>query len=296
MTDSNSMSTAQGLAPRTRTFDVASGVRLVADECGPSSGDYVCLLHGGGQSRGAWRATQQAMARRGVRSLAIDARGHGESTHVGDYRIARYVEDLEQVVRQMQGRPSFVGASLGGLTSLALLGEHRAEGSALVLVDVVHRFESAGAERISGFMLAYPEGFASLDQAADAIAKYLPDRKRPRNLEGLRRNLVQDANGRWRWRWDVRFLAGGPECAFDHDEPRLRAALTHLTVPTLLIRGSKSEIVSEEAAAEFATLCPHASIKVLQGASHMVAGDDNDAFLNSLLDFILPQMALEADA
>ena len=280
---------------RRRTFTVARDIELIGDETGPENGDTILFLHGGGQTRGAWRTAQTALARHGLRSLGLDQRGHGESGRASNYLLGSYANDLAQVAHAIGGRPAFVGASLGGLSSLLLLGETKTPASALVLVDITHRFEPSGAEKIRAFMLAYPEGFESLDQAADAIVAYLPQRKRLKNLTGLEKNLARNPDGRWRWRWDLQFLSGPPGVAFAHDEPRLRAAASALRVPTLLIQGGASEIVSEQAVEEFCALAPTAKVARLEGASHMVAGDNNDVFLNTILDFLLPVLKTRVD-
>ena len=67
---------------------------------------------------------------------------------------------------------------------------HPPAGSCLVLVDIAHRSEADGVERITRFMRGNPEGFASVDEAADTVAEYLPHRPRPADTEGLARNLA----------------------------------------------------------------------------------------------------------
>ena len=54
-----------------------SGLRIVADAEGPVEGPVVMLLHGGGQNRLAWKGSGAALAARGYRVMALDARGHG---------------------------------------------------------------------------------------------------------------------------------------------------------------------------------------------------------------------------
>jgi hypothetical protein len=67
-----------------------------------------------------------------------------------------------------------------------------------VLIDIGHRLEDEGVQKIMDFMRAH-ESFGSLEEAADFIAGYLPYRKsfRPENLK---RNLRQRADGRWIWK------------------------------------------------------------------------------------------------
>ncbi len=55
-------------------------------------------------------------------------------------------------------------------------------------------------------MTAFPDGFGSLEQAADSIATYLPQRRREpgKSPDSLRELLREGADGRWRWHWDPR--------------------------------------------------------------------------------------------
>ena len=55
-------------------------------------------------------------------------------------------------------------------------------------------------------MRGKPEGFASVEEAADAVSQYLPDRPRPKDVSGLRRNLRPGPDGRLHWHWDPKFL------------------------------------------------------------------------------------------
>jgi non-heme chloroperoxidase len=182
-----------------------------------------------------------------------------------------------------------VGASLGGLASLIVVGEsEEAVATALVLVDVTPTVEMDGAMRIRNFMREGMGGFERLEDAADAIAAYIPNRPRPRDLSGLRKNLRQ-RDGRWHWHWDPRFIHGrdgidGQEGLVDHD--RLAAAAKRVTIPTMLVRGRMSDIVSEAGVQELRQLVPHAEVVDVAGAGHMVVGDRNDAFNDAVTDFI----------
>src|ERR1700741_1820065 len=142
------------------------------------------------------------------------------------------------------GRPVvIIGASMGGLTGI--LAADRAgptRVSKLSLVGGVHRFEKGGSARIRDFMMSGLDGFDSLEQAADAVAAYLPYRKKPLSPEGLKKNL-RFRDGRWYWHWDPAFMTK------PGDDPKLRTenferAAKNLTIPVLLIRGKLSDVVS----------------------------------------------------
>jgi len=138
-----------------------------------------------------------------------------------------------------------------------------------------------------------PEGFDSLDAVADAIASYQPHRPRPRNLEGLAKNVRLGEDGRYHWHWDPRFRSG--ERDLDQRQQRLEACARALTLPTLLVRGGLSDILTEEGAREFLEMCPHAEYVNVAGAAHMVAGDRNDIFADAVIKFLGRNVPLDGD-
>jgi pimeloyl-ACP methyl ester carboxylesterase len=275
-------------------FRTRNRMELHADAWGNPGHPPVLLIHGGGQTRHSWGGTAGALAAEGWYAVAYDQRGHGTSDRAPDrdYSKQRFAEDVIDVAAQVAERtgdaPVLVGASLGGLAALLAEGE-LAPGcaSALVLVDITPRMEPDGVARIAGFMLAkVDEGFASLQEAADAIAEYQPHRPPPRNLEGLAKNLRLDPDGRWRWHWDPDFFLGPSPLGADREPGRFQAAARRLEVPTMLVRGRLSDLVSEDTAREFLELCPTAEFVDVSEAGHMVAGDRNDAFSDAVVRFL----------
>lgn len=255
---------------------------VAEDECG-----VVLLLHGGGQTRHSWHRSGSRFASAGWTTIAIDARGHGDSDWdpAGDYSMDALVDDLAAVVAELGVAPVLVGASMGGITSLLAVGESAVTAAALVLVDVAPRTEPEGVKRILDFMAASPDGFASLEEVADAVAAYNPHRPRPKNLDGLKKNVRQRANGRWYWHWDPAFLSVSDEPTRQARQERMEAAAGHIDVPTLLIRGAQSDVVSPQGAEELQQLIPHAVVQEAR-AGHMVAGDDNDVFVSQVVEFL----------
>jgi non-heme chloroperoxidase len=227
-----------------------------------------------------------------MHALAIDMRGHGDSdwSEDGDYGPETYVNDLRDIMHTLDEPPALVGASLGGITSLLSQGElYPSTASAIVLVDITPRVERDGIERIVSFMTSHPDGFESLEQAADVVAKFVPHRPRPADTAGLEKNLRLGDDGRWRWHWDPKFLsrAAGrsPEAALLWPN-RLSAAAESLAIPTLLVRGGMSDVVTEETAREFLASVPHAEFVDVENAAHMVAGDRNDIFSDAIIEFL----------
>jgi pimeloyl-ACP methyl ester carboxylesterase len=286
-------------APHSESFTGADGNRLVADVFG-TSGRAVALLHGGGQTRHAWRKTAELIAQADMIAYAIDQRGHGDSDWIasGAYIFSDFAADVRAIAQQLAARhgarAALVGASLGGIAALMAEGAAAQAGepalfSALVLVDITPRVDMSGVAKVQGFMREHADdGFATVEEAADAVAAYLPHRPRPRSNEGLKKNLRLHPDGRWRWHWDPRFLASRrpDEINLGLREQTMVDAAKSLKIPVLLVRGGSSELVTEAHAREFLELVPHASYADVAGARHMVAGDRNDQFSEAIMKFL----------
>lgn len=292
-------------------FVGAEGNRLAATAYLPASGGRqvpppILLMHGGGQTRHSWDAAANMFAGRGNLAITVDARGHGDSAWVDsqNYTFSDFSSDLRRIAQQIGLRftdqlkpPVLVGASMGGISAmLAQSAENELRSSALfsaiVLVDITPRMQESGVDRILGFMSQdMHQGFDDVQDAAETIATYLPGRARPRSLNGLRKNLRQREDGRWYWHWDPAFVDGPSNIMTGEvaSVASLMEAASQISVPTLLVRGGKSELVSPEAAREFLELVPHAEFVDVSGAGHMVAGDRNDVFAMAVLEFLAQQ-------
>jgi pimeloyl-ACP methyl ester carboxylesterase len=285
--------------PTTITCRGANGVELVADVYGDPAHPAVLLLHGGGQTRHSWGGTAATLAAAGFWAVSADLRGHGDSgwDPDGDYTFAAFRGDVEAWCSMLDvgAAPAVVGASMGGLAALWTEGSRADDGlapvsSAVVLVDIAHRSEVRGVQRIVDFMTGRPEGYGSLEEVADAVAAYLPHRPRPGNLDGLARNLRLGDDGRWRWHWDPAFMNRDtrPRSSVDFEAFSGHARrLSGTGVPVLLVRGRMSDVVSEEVVAEFLEVVPHARYVDVGDAHHMVAGDRNDAFTDAVVSFLI---------
>jgi non-heme chloroperoxidase len=273
-------------------FEIYPNFFIIADTFGNPEDKPVIFLHGGGQTRHSWGDTAKKIAQNGYFALALDARGHGDSSwsDSGNYNFEDMGNDLKEVIKQIGQQPAIVGASMGGLTSLIAQGEsENAISSAIILVDIAPKTEQKGIERIFAFMSSNKYGFASIEEAAESVSAYLPNRTKPKDHSRLEKNLRLREDGRYYWHWDMKMLELWKSITPDQqikNEARMYQAAKNLKVPTMIVRGGMSDVVSEKVMAEFLDEVPHVRSVNVSDAGHMVAGDSNHAFTNAVLEFL----------
>ena len=270
-------------------FDGFEGVRLVADARGDIDDWPVLFLHGGGQTRHAWGRTAGIVAGNGWRTVALDLRGHGESDWApnGDYSFTAFCADCVAVADALGRPPVLVGASLGGMSAMLAEGtSDRVVSCGLVLVDITPKTNDEGIQRITSFMRSGVDGFDTLEEAAAAIAAYTPNRARTVNPAGLMKVLRQ-RDGRWYWHWDPTFIfQDRTEVVPDRLAGLLDVALSNIHVPTMLVHGLLSDVVTQEGVDDLVARIPDATVVAVDGAAHMIAGDRNDVFSDAVVTFL----------
>lgn len=271
------------------SFQVTPQITLAANAFGPVDGEPVLLIHGIGQTRGTWNRVAPLIAEQGFRVISIDLRGHGDSSWSpeGDYSLDAFAADVHAVIADLGGAPLVVGASLGGLSAILACGESKhIQPKALALIDIVPWIDGAEGSHVRDFMRGTAEGFDTVEAAADAVHQYLPHRPRPQSTDGLIRNLRPTPDGRLCWHWDPAVITPREDWDLVALNARLQTAAQAISIPIMLVRGSKSEIVSETALNHFREMLPDAEIVEIPDARHMVVGDDNGSFLTTASEFL----------
>jgi len=256
-------------------------------EWGRSAAPPVVCLHGGGQTAYMWEELGAALAPT-HHVFAPDLPGHGDTDPVDEMDRRSLAATIPPLLDEFGiERAAFVGASLGGIVSLTLAAVEPGRVASIALIDIGHRLEDEGVNRIIDFMTRH-ESFASPEEAAVEVAEYLPHR-RAVNPDNLRRNLRERPDGRWVWKhMFARRLRGvGPPvggwrelvAGMDREAAALRC-------PVLVLRGAASDVLSNEGAEEIASLIPDARLATVGSAGHHAAGDNPETTVDLVRDFL----------
>ncbi|MCZ8130921.1 MAG: alpha/beta hydrolase [Steroidobacteraceae bacterium] len=289
-----SAATPSTTAPTTATLAGAHGNRLCCTVHPAAGAVGVVFLHGGGQSRHSWRRAAQALQARGFPAFTFDMRGHNDSEWLADgrYRVEDFEADLTALLGQWRVPAILVGASLGGLAALMVAGTDSPWVRGLVVVDNAPLLSHREVTRYVDFMShGAQNGFASVESAVAHLNAFFPES--PVSPEQVRRGLRETPAGRWVWRWDARIIVGPTSSVAIGYEPLLQARARNVRVPFLMVKAGASDFVTPEAIEDLQRCAPHVEIAVLQGARHMITGDDNLPFVEVAMPF-LERVAREA--
>lgn len=210
------------------------------------------------------------------RVICPDVVGRGESSWLADprnYQLPQYVSDMVTLLGRL-GVPQvdWLGTSMGGLIGLALAAMPASPIKRLILNDVGPTIEFAALQRIAGYLGRAPQ-FETCQQGADYL-RSVSETFGPHTDEqwlALSRPMFKPDGDRCRLHYDPRIgqgLAGlTPEMA-QIGQTQLWAAYDALRCPTLLIRGTESDLLSHATAQQMTQRGPRAELHEFAGVGH----------------------------
>ncbi len=271
-------------------FVRVNGVRLGVEQRGEArkSNPVLVMLHGFTGSAAGWGRQLDTLAVYGLRVIALDLLGHGQSDAPDDpqrYTIEHCQQDILAALQELgvsKGRAILLGYSMGGRIALyaAFSGFFRAlilESASPGLEDPVERER----RRISDETLAASierEGIQAFIGRWEKLTLFASQKTLPLECrETLRRQRLQNrATG----------LAQSLRGVGLGVQPSLYARLPTLQIPVLLIAG-ELDTKFTAIARHMAQALPQAQVRIISGAGHTVHLEQPEEFVSLVGDFSL---------
>lgn len=264
------------------------GLRFHFRDWAPSKPDapVLVLLHGYTGHARSWDSFAQALTDR-YRVLALDQRGHGESQWAPPkaYGNDDMAADLKAFVSALRlQRFSLLGLSMGGIVSYRYASDRPAELERLVIVDIGPELVASGLKRIMTGAQAN-DVFESRDAAFEVSRASNPRAPEVHLRHRVWHALMRTESGQWTYRYDRALRDPG------NPRPRITPEegwrmISRVNVPTLIVRGGDSDILSVETAQRMARDIPNARVVEVRDAGHSVPLDQPDGFLESVRGFL----------
>lgn len=254
-----------------------NGVRLHYLDWGNDDAPPLVLLHGFTGHARHWEYVAGELRSR-FHVLALDQRGHGDSEWAPVYGSGPMVEDLAAFVDALGlDRLSIIGMSMGGINALLYTAQHADRVDRLVLGDIGPEIAPDGVARIRE-QVASRDTFASIDDAYEAQLANNP-RATPWVLRHrVEHNLKELPDGTLTWKYD-RALRDGTASRIDTPSDEQWALWRAITVPTLIVRGADSDVLSPEIAQRMLDEQPNAELVTIDDAGHTLTIDQPEVFV-----------------
>ena len=219
---------------------------------------------------------------------ALDQRGHGLSeraAELSDYSRDHMAADIQGfIIERRLERPVVLGHSMGGMNAMTFAAKHPEQLRALVLIDVGPGVSVDGVQQVRQFVQG-PYEMDSLDAWVDMTHRYYPYRSKDAIRRRLAVSLRETPEGKMAKMFDERFREADFRGVADGRDGIWETAKA-LSVPTLLLHGENSPVLKREQAEKFANEVPAVQLITIPEAGHSVAGDQPDAFVEAVRDFL----------
>jgi esterase len=266
---------------------VVGRMRLHYLDWGAKDRHPVLFLHGGGLNAHTWDLVC-LMLRDRYHCVALDQRGHGDSEWepTADYRFESQVADLEGFIDKLKlERPLLVGHSMGGFAAMGYAIRHAAKMGGLVLVDIAPEISAQGSLRVRNFIKMDRE-LDSVEDFVERALKFNPMRNRELLRRSLLHNLRQLPSGKWTWKHDPKRIPANMSAEQIARKDQINDNAANITCPTLVMRGARSDVLTDESAEKFAKSVPNGRWIRIENAGHTIQGDNPRGLLGVLEPFM----------
>jgi len=254
-------------------FVTANSLKLHYLDWGNADAPPMLLLHGLCGNAHYWDFFAQGM-RNDYHILALDQRGHGDSSWAESYGPRDYVLDLEVFATTLElDDIVLIGHSMGGINAIIYAARHPEQISQLVIVDIGPEITAAGVERMEKERASEPEAFNSEEEAIKYMKQLQPRYSEVFVRHQARYAFKRDDKGKLTFKYDRTLHST------ELQSPQwLREYLKQVICPTLLLHGMESDILSRETAQRVTHTLVFGSVVDIERAGHGVPGDNPDAF------------------
>jgi esterase len=244
------------------------------------SGPALIILHGLFGSLDNWQGLAKQYAEE-FSVFIVDQRNHGKSPHTDTpFTYAQLAEDLHEFMGQ-QGMytANLIGHSMGGKAVMQFAVEHEYMVEKLIVADMGIAANDFRHTEIIDALVAFPfEAITERKLADEWLAQRIPDFG---VRQFLLKNLDRRADKGFEWKFNLAVL--------HRDYKNILAEIAapqSVDVPTLFIRGGKSDYVLDADFPAIRKVFPSAQLDTVEGAGHWLHAEQPDAFFQKTMAFL----------
>jgi len=261
-------------------FVAANGISLHYLEWGNAESPQMILLHGLFGNAHYWDFFASALED-GFHIIALDQRGHGDSSWAEHYGPKEYVADLDCLIEALGiNHFTLAGHSMGGITATLYAERYPHRVDRLIIVDIGPEIDAVGTQRMITEMSLTPERFYSIEEAFACLRELEPFCTDDFLWHQLKHSLKYED-----MRYVFRFDSALAQTEM-HSPYWLWDYLERIFCPALILRGSESDMLGPAVAQKMSQILPSCSLIEIERARHGIPGDNPTAFHNAVVNFL----------
>ena len=244
------------------------------------TGKSVCILHGFLGMSDNWKTLGSSLAEHNLEVHLIDQRNHGRSFHSEDFNYDVLAHDLKEYLEDKNIEETMIiGHSMGGKTAMQFACNYPEKTSKLLVADIAPKFYPPHHhDIINGLNKVNVQELKSRAEADSELQKHIAD-------FGIRqfllKNLYRDQEKKLSFRFNLPVLSHKMEEVGENIN-----STDHYPGPTLFLKGSKSEYVSDNDMIQIKSHFPNATMNTISNAGHWLHAENPREFLSKALLFL----------
>jgi esterase len=272
---------------------LSCGTSINVTSWGKRSAPSCLLIHGLDNNTHIWDNIATEISE-DFRVYAIDIRGHGDSdwASCNTYTLHTFINDIEQV-RAYLSLSDFIiiGHSLGGKIATYYTAKYLEHVKKLVIIDMAPEISNNIIEKLKSDSINQPEKFQSI-QDCNTYMQTLYPLSQHSFLYDYCQHSFSHQNDHYTNKTDPAFKHKmfQPSSLDGYINPlqdgKMWDALSKINIPTLIIRGGFSAVLSSQVANKMANVLPNATISIIERAGHAVILDNPQQTTNAIINFI----------
>lgn len=242
--------------------------------------ETVLFLHGLSGVADVWLPTVEHLAA-GRRYVAIDQRGHGQTTFEGDdYSAWAMVDDTAAVIAQLGGKPHLVGHSMGARIAMLVASRQPELLRSATIVDIGPDKWQSNIDSTRAGVERRPERFASRDE----LFAFAFRNREPTELDRqiMLARFAEHPDGSLTWHASRDALV---RCVTSQRSRNYWSDWRNLALPALFIHGGASNEVPTRIAEKMRHENPAVGFERFEGIGHNIPLIAPDQLADSLERF-----------
>ncbi|MDC6387268.1 alpha/beta fold hydrolase [Maribacter sp. PR1] len=243
------------------------------------TGEPLCILHGFLGMSDNWKTLGTQYAENGFEVHLLDQRNHGRSFQSADFNYDLLAKDLLDYLNDKKiDKATIIGHSMGGKTAMQFACSYPEKTKKLLVADIAPRYYPPHHQDILNALNSLDlNSIKSRSDADQQLGRYLENFG---VRQFLLKNLYRTKDKKFGLRMNLRVLSDKMEEIGENI-----SSSESFNGPTLFLKGSKSEYVSEADTAQIKRHFPNARIEVIENAGHWLHAENPTQFFEKSLRF-----------